>query len=204
MSMSNRWIPTFLYLRGEARKQARLERELDILTRWKAGENYIDIARDVGWQPNRVRWLIEDHERWKDYEPPPPDPGVLTRQQIRDRNRELIDRHRAGATFKELSDTFGIAPETCRLVWYHHSPEGKAIVAEKKAWERRNNHICCEVWERGVSGPKTTVGGVWLRTSNAIDSAVSESYRKGMSDEEWIAAAVAHFKAWAVNHRECA
>lgn len=72
--------------------------------------------------------------------------------------------------------------------------EKNALIRKHKI---RAGVIGSHVWEQSGIGPKNYANGAWLVTNAAINEAVKVTYKEGISDEEWIAAALSVYKeAW--------
>jgi hypothetical protein len=90
--------------------------------------------------------------------------------------------------------------------WYMSAPRAnsmsrarteqqKALRRERAKERAKRNSVGCEVWERSGVGVK---GGLeWSVTNAAIDAAVELTFEPGISDEDWITAALDTYrKSW--------
>jgi hypothetical protein len=99
----------------------------EVLQRWDAGENWVDIARSLGLELWRTRRLIELARMYDVRDQgPPPAPGLSNearRKANRHRNGKLIRRRAAGWSWRKLATEFRVSPERCRQIYARHLQE---------------------------------------------------------------------------------
>jgi hypothetical protein len=97
----------------------------EILQRWDAGENFVDIARDLGLDPWRTRRLIELARAFdaRDQGPPPHLNNQARHKRNRHRDGKLIRRRAAGWSWRKLATEFRVSPERCRQIYARHLQE---------------------------------------------------------------------------------
>ena len=110
----------------------------EIYRRWKAGENYVDLAKE--YQRNYLpgletmlsnRWYAEQHAN------EPPGRGGPTKQELKEiygpRNIEVVRRREAGETYAAIAKDHNICRERVRQIWFKHLRK----IHDPRAWQRR-------------------------------------------------------------------
>lgn len=94
------------------------ERNDEIVRRWEAGENHIDLAHEFNRSIDRIKTLIRRRDQAKNYVPGPS--NKERGKQNRKRDEDIILRRAAGVTYGKLADDHNLCRERVRQIWMRH------------------------------------------------------------------------------------
>jgi Mor family transcriptional regulator len=106
------------------------ERNDEIYRRWKAGENYIDLAREYNRYEQDIKTLMKSRSR---QEARAGQPKRISNKQIGKHNRyrdfKIVTERKLGKTYRLLAQEHGLSPERVRRIVENHEIKRMGLIA---------------------------------------------------------------------------
>jgi Mor family transcriptional regulator len=104
------------------------ERNDEIYRRWRAGENYIDLAREYDRHEMGIQTMLRNRSRKEARKDIPPGPSNKQLRELnRSRDLRIVEARKRGETYRQIGKEHGLCLERVRQI---------VLKEQREKWKR--------------------------------------------------------------------
>jgi Mor family transcriptional regulator len=121
------------------------KRNDEIYRRWKAGENYVDLAREYDRYEEGIRTLMKSRTRREARAGRPPGPNnKQLHKQNSYRDFKIVTERKLGKTYSQMAREHNLSPKRVRTIFENHERKrmgiGAYLASKTKLKTRNQDH----------------------------------------------------------------